>query len=271
MDAKTVPTRLSCALACVLSFLGLALVATRAQARELRIATGEFPPFATAARSDQGVALAIVRRAFELGGHSVQYTFLPWSRAQVETEAGLWDASAHWGASRERRERFLLSDNLLSEDWVLLHRADTRLTWQGVEDLAPYRIGITRDYTYTPELWAAVHSRQLARVDYVINDLAGLRVLLARRIDVLPLERNVACDLLTANFTAAQAAEVRAHPKPLNDQFTTHVLFPRGKPASPSLLADFNRGLKQLRASKEYAQLLQSVKCPGTLKASVPL
>ncbi|MFO1249833.1 MAG: hypothetical protein U1E77_01500 [Inhella sp.] len=50
-------------------------------AEALRIATGEFPPYATAGRTDQGIALSIVRRAFELGGHQVQFTFALVARA----------------------------------------------------------------------------------------------------------------------------------------------------------------------------------------------
>lgn len=247
--------------------LGLGLAwAGAAGASELRLATGEFPPYATASRADQGVALAIVRRAFELGGHRVSYTFLPWSRAQAETEAGKYDASAHWGASAERRERFLLSDNLLSEDWVLLHRRDMPLEWRQVEDLAPYRLAITRDYTYTPAFWAAVRGGRLKRVDYVPDDLAGLRVLVAQRVDLLPLERYVACDLLLAHFEPMVAAQVVAHPRAFIDSFTTHVLFPRGKPQSAALLADFNRGLKALRASGEHARLRADVNCPSGLR-----
>ena len=41
------------------------------QAATLQIATGELPPYATQSRPDQGIALHIVRRAFELSGHEV--------------------------------------------------------------------------------------------------------------------------------------------------------------------------------------------------------
>lgn len=240
-----------------------ALCGGSAAAQTLRIATGEFPPYATAGRPDQGIALSIVRRAFELGGHQVQFTFLPWSRAQLETEHGQWDASAHWGASEERQAKFLLSDNLLTEQWVFLHRRAMKFDWNGVDDLQPFVIGMTRDYTYTPELWAAARAGRLMSSP-VPNDLAGLKMLQAGRIDVLPLERNVACDLLIQHFDDAAAGQLAAHPRAMTDLFSTHVIFPKGKPRSQRLRADFNRGLKKLRETPEYNRLRSNVRCPSS-------
>lgn len=230
----------------------------------LRIATGEFPPYATASRPDQGLALAIVRRAFELGGYRVQYQFLSWPRALAETREGVWDASAHWGATPERRRDFLLSDNLYTEQWQLLYRRDMAdFSWKSVDDLKSYRLGLTRDYTYTPEIWAAARGGQF-RYESPPNDVLGLRMLLARRIDVLPLDRNVACDALLGNFDAAEQGQVMLHPKLMTDSFTTHVLFPPARPQSKLFQDAFNRGLKQLRSSGEYARLVRGkVQCPA--------
>lgn len=217
----------------------------------LRIATGEFPPYATAGRPDQGLALAVVRRAFELAGRQVQFHFLPWPRALAETRDGRWDATAHWGVTPERRRDFLLSDNLYTEHWLLLHRRNMALDWRSIDDLRPYRLGMVPEYTYTPELWQAARSGRL-RYEQPRNDVVSLRMLLLGRIDVLPLDRNVACDTLAHQFTPAEGQALSAHPRPFNDQFTTHVLFPPAKPGSEALRATFNRGLAQLRASGEH-------------------
>jgi polar amino acid transport system substrate-binding protein len=234
----------------------------------LRIATGELPPYATAQRADSGVALHIVRRAFESAGHSVQFTFLPWSRAQLETLEGHWDASAHWGASAERRAKFLLSDSILSEQWQMLHRRSTALDWRTPADLQPYTVGLLRDYTYTPELWAEARAGRL-KFEQPSNDISSLRMLLAGRIDVLPIERFMACDLLAQHFTAAQTAQLMMHPRLMTDSFTTHVIFPPSKPNSESLRQDFNRGLKKLKDSGAYRKLLgAAVACPSDWPAS---
>jgi polar amino acid transport system substrate-binding protein len=249
---------------------GVVAVGARAQpasvpgaAPVLQIATGEFPPYATASRADRGLALAVVRRAFELAGRQVQFHFLPWPRALAETREGHWDASAHWGVTPERRRDFLLSDNLYTERWLLLHRRDMALDWRGIDDLRPDKLGLVPEYTYTPELWEAARAGRL-RYEQPRNDVASLRMLLLGRIDVLPLDRNVACDTLAQQFTPAEGQALSAHPRPLNDRFTTHVLFPPVRPGSEALRAAFNRGLAQLRASGEYQRMTRAaVACPA--------
>jgi polar amino acid transport system substrate-binding protein len=233
-------------------------------ASPVRIATGDFPPYADEASSSKGIAVSIVREAFALAGHKTEFTFLPWSRAQRDTLEGRFAASSHWGANEQRKRDFLLSDSILTEHWVFLHRVEDRFEWKNLSDLGQRRIGITRDYTYTPEFWAAVRNKTLV-TDSVLNDLAGLRMLLAGRIDVLPLERSVACWLLSRNFEAGQAARVVAAAKPLSDDFETHLILPPNAPQSAALLRDFNTGLAKLKASKTYLELLRGVSCPKGL------
>ncbi len=246
----------------VLGGLALALAAAAASADVVRIATGELPPYATADASDSGTALQIVRRAFALAGHEVRYQFMPWQRAQNETRAGLWDASAYWGANEDRRRDFLLSSNVLSEQWVFVHRRDQALNWRSLADLKPYTLGVIKGYTYTPELWNLARQGVL-KTDGTPDDLAGLRKLLLGRLDAIPMERGTACYLLLRHFSAEDARQISYHPRLLTDSFTTHVIFPKDRPRSGQLLEDFNRGLKQLQASGEYQRLLRGVACPA--------
>lgn len=232
-----------------------------AQAEMVQIATGELPPYATAEAPDSGTALQIVRRAFALVGHEVRYHFMPWQRAQFETRAGRWDASAYWGANEERQRDFLLSNNVMSEQWVFVHRRDKPLNWRQLSDLKPYALGVVKGYTYTPEFWSLSRDGVL-KTDLTHDDLSGLRKLLLGRIDAMPLERGTACYLLLNHFNADEARQLDYHPRLLTDSFTTHVIFPKDKARSQTLLADFNRGLKLLRASGEYQQLLKGVACP---------
>ncbi|CAN5722276.1 transporter substrate-binding domain-containing protein [soil metagenome] len=227
----------------------------------LRIATGELPPYATETRPDQGIALSIVRRAFEVEGYQVEFTFLPWSRALAESRLGKWDGSAYWGHKPEHDVSFILSDNVLTEQWVFIHRSAQAFQWQQLADLRPYRVALIQDYTYTPEIWSMA-SKGDFRSDKLPNDLTALRMLLLKRVDVVPMERNVACDILSRNFSAAEAAQLSAHPKLMTEMFTTHLLMPRSLSSSAAKIQSFNSGLKKLRTSGEYQKLLSQVSCP---------
>ncbi|MFZ6876164.1 substrate-binding periplasmic protein [Undibacterium sp. Di27W] len=235
--------------------------AQKTEPRLLRIATGELPPYATESRADKGIALSIVRRAFELEGYQVEFTFLPWSRALAESRAGKWDGTAYWGHKPEHDASFILSDNVITEQWVFVYRNALDFKWQQLADLRPYRIAMIQDYTYTPDIWAMANKGDL-KMEKLPNDMAALKLLLLKRVDIAPMERNVTCDLLARNFSPADAAQLSAHPKLMTDSFTTHLMMSRGLPTSAGRVAAFNAGLKKLRTTGEYQKLSSQVNCP---------
>jgi polar amino acid transport system substrate-binding protein len=248
--------------------LGVAIgaAAWSAHAETWRIATGELPPYATEARPDHGMALHIVSEALRTQGVEVEYTFMPWGRTLEETRAGKWDATAHWGHKPEHEKSFLLSDNVLTEVWVVLYRATLALDWKQPEDLAPYTFGAIRTYTYTPEFHALFASGKI-KVDWSPDDLAMLHKLAAGRVDAIILDRNVACYLIDTRLTGAEARTIRAHPKLITENFTTHVMLPKALPQSAARLEVMNKGLAALRASGEYRRLLETGDCKAGLAA----
>ncbi len=232
-----------------------------AEQKVLKIATGELAPYATESRADRGIALSIVRRAFELAGYQVEYTFLPWSRTLAETKLGKWDGTAYWGKKPEHEAQFFISDNVLTEQWVFVYRNELKFHWTSLQDLKPYRVGMIQDYTYTPEIWQAANAGEF-KSEKLRDENAVLRMMLMGRIDISPLEKNVACDNLLRNFSPKEAAQLSAHPKLMTESFTTHLMLPKRKLESNQRVREFNAGLQKLRASGEYAKLLAQVNCP---------
>lgn len=192
-------------------------------AGNLRLVTGELPPYATQERADDGIALDIVRRAFANAGSTVSYTFKPWTRSLEEARAGLWDGTAYWGKNPERDVGFLVSDNVLTEQWVFLYRQRTDagepFNWTTLSDLKGQRIAAVQTYTYTPEFWELQKAGTL-RVEWANDDLGNLRRLVAGRVDIAVMERNVACYLMNAHFMPSEVTGLRAHPKLLTNQFS---------------------------------------------------
>lgn len=245
----------------VLCFCALISPQVHADKKVLQIATGELAPYATQTRTDRGIALSIVRRAFELAGYRVEYTFMPWSRTLAESKMGKWDGTAYWGKKPEHAAQFFISENVVTEQWVFVYRNDLKFQWDTIQDLKPYRVGMIQDYTYTPEIWKAANDG-VFKSEKLLDEKTLLKMMLLQRIDIAPLERNVACDMLLNSFTPQEAAKLSAFPKLMTDSFTTHLMLPRRKAESAQRLQDFNRGLERLRASGEYAKLLAQVNCP---------
>ncbi len=232
-------------------------------AQTLRLATGELPPYASEQLPDQGIALDIVRKAFSQSGYEVSYTFKPWMRSLEEAREGKWDGTAHWGRNPQRAVGFLISDSILTEQWVFVYRdgapATTHFDWKNFADLAGLRIGAVQFNTYTPEFWSLQKSGVL-KVEFAPDDLANLRRLVAGRIDVVPMERNMACFLMKTQFPAAEVATLRAHPKLLTNQFTTHLMLSAKLPQSAERMKAFNQGLRVVQKSGQY---MEKMTVPG--------
>ncbi|MBI3230609.1 MAG: ABC transporter substrate-binding protein [Burkholderiales bacterium] len=236
-------------------------ISVSAEPKVLKIATGELAPYATEAREDKGIALSIVRRAFELAGYQVEYTFLPWSRTLAESKLGKWDGTAYWGKKPEHAAHFLISDNVVTEQWLFVYRNDVKFHWDSLQDLKPYRVGLIQDYTYTPEIWQAAKAGEF-KSEKLLDEKTLLKMMLLQRIDIAPLEKNVACDTLLRHFSPQEASRLSAFPKLMTDRFTTHLMLPKSKNESAQRMQEFNAGLQKLRASGEYAKLLAQVNCP---------
>ena len=252
--------------------LACLLGSTACAAETLRLSTGELPPYATHERADDGMALNIVRKAFANVGIAVQYTFKPWTRSLEEARAGHFDGTAYWGKSPTRDVGFLISDNVLTEQWVFLYRqrpgGAKPFDWETLADLKGQRIAAVQSYTYTPEFWAMQKSGAL-KVEVAQDDLSNLRRLVAGRVDVAVIERNVACYLMKEHFTPDEVASLRAHPRLLTSQFTTHLMLSEKLPQSAERMKAFNRGLAQLKKSKDYAAILHYPECSLTVPAKL--
>jgi len=230
----------------------------------LKLTTGELPPYASEQAPDQGIALDIVRRAFAASGYEVSYVFKPWMRSLEEAREGTYDGTAHWGRNPQRDVGFLISDSILTEQWVFVYRDDVAATanfeWKKLDDLATLRVGAVRFNSYTPQFWELQKSGTL-KVEFAKDELTNLRLLLGGRVDVVPMERNTACFLMKTQFTPSEVVHLRAHPRLLTDQFTTHLMLSQKLPQSAQRMKAFNQGLRAVKKSSQYAERLLQPGC----------
>ncbi len=91
---------------------------------------------------------------------------------------------------KPEREAYLLypKQSHLRHSWhFFVRKGDAgKIHYQHLSDLKPWRIGITRDFSYTPELMAAMTDPGYQFQEIPINALQ-LRKLIAGRIDTVPL------------------------------------------------------------------------------------
>lgn len=243
------PKSLSCLLAftMLLSTAGTASAAngTAGDDRTMRIAIGEWPPFVSEELEHYGLAARIVTEAFAVSGIDVEYRFYPWKRAYRDTTQGYQDATAIWTRTPEREDEVLFSEPVLIAEKVFFHLEGTDFDWNGMEDLAHFRVGATRGYGYGDAFDTAVEDGTIP-AEYVDSDKQNFAKLLHDRIDVFPMTKAVGYFILNTEFDSGEAAAVTHDPKVVQ-QAVFHLLFSRSVDKNERMIEIFNHGLEQLR------------------------
>ncbi|MCW0506190.1 substrate-binding periplasmic protein [Aeromonas piscicola] len=111
------------------------------------------------------------------------------ARLTRNAETGAYDlVMTH--SYKPERERYLLYPQQahLRHSWhFFVRKADMlRIRYDTLSDLKPWRIGVTKDFSYTPELTAALADPAYHFQEIPINQLQ-LRKLIAGRIDAVPM------------------------------------------------------------------------------------
>ncbi|MES2296267.1 MAG: transporter substrate-binding domain-containing protein [Pseudomonadota bacterium] len=241
-------TRL-CALLC-LAWTLAAAASARADP-VVTLSNGEWPPYMSEHARQQGAVSQIVREAFALEGVKVKYVFRPWKRAMVEAERGEVDGSVVWstGSAGSARERlFYFSDVVIESSTVFFHLKSTRFDWNNYADLAQVSIGGTAGYEY---LFEGAN----IKIERAASDDINFRKLLAGRFTIFPSDLYGGQALLKEHFTPDEIARITHHPKPY-DVTRYHLLMARKLKANAHYIELFNRGLKRLRESGKYGEII---------------
>ena len=220
----------------------------------ITISTGTYPPWTGKELHGGGFINEIVSEAFAQEGYRVQFRYLPWKRAYAEVKAGKVPASSYWYYQKNRDQYFFQSEPVYTETiYFMYNRVHPLESWKTLDDLKGFVIGATDGFTYTKAFWDKIKDKSLT-VQLTTSDLLNIRKLLKRRVDLVPLERNVAYYLIRKHFNANDINSIGYNPKPLAVE-SDRVLFSRKYPGAKRLLAIFNNGLAKLKKQGRIVKL----------------
>jgi polar amino acid transport system substrate-binding protein len=224
-------------------------------AEKVSIAAGEYPPWLSKSLPNYGFIAQVITESFKASGYQTTFTFLPWKRAYAEAKKGKYVATAYWYPSKDRELSFIYSAPLTNESTHFFYRKDNPLKqWNTLSDLKGYKIGATDGFTYTEEFWNAEKDGSLV-IETAIRDELNMAKLIKGRIDLFPVEKHLGINILLTHFKPHSAYLIDFHPKPLFST-TGHLLFSRAHPDALKRVTAFNSGLKKLRKSGRYEELL---------------
>lgn len=243
--------------AVVLVFLLLGLPA-RAGERVFNIQCDSTPPYIYWDESENrvtGLWAETVRAVMaRLGERQEELRILPWARLLDMGLKGAVDGV--FGAVRnpEREQRMWFpAEPLLEDPWVFWIRKEDagRLAFASLEDLKGRRVGLVKDYAYTPELWAFVEQEQNHEV--VVHDSLNLRKLAGGRLDYAAATLGFGTRLAREEGLDGRIMPLTGHPI-VSSVF--YVMFNKDR-VSREWVDRFSEELAAFKATDEYRELLK--------------
>lgn len=216
---------------------------------------GEFPPYTGAKLHKQGLLSAILAEALHHSGIQLQSQGLPWSEIPDALMNRKADVSVGWVRNREREAQFLYSDPLIYGATVFFHHADLTFSWNRLEELAYYRIGVTQGYSYTDRFDDLLRNNTLTATPHA-SDQDNLESLIEGTTDLFPVDRLVGEFLLESHFPQ-RGVRIRHDEKPLAEP-SLHLIVDAGHPRAEEIIKSVNYGLVQMQNVGTYNHLIKS-------------
>lgn len=225
----------------------------------IKFSTLEWPPYLGANLPQKGLGIEILKEAFKAEGFTnIQVDFLPWSRALsvVENEEGYAGCLLAY-YSKERTEKFIYSDPLISGPIRFAMRNDNTIQWNKLKDLKDKKIGVVQDYINSVELDQLLADKALL-ADMSISDENNLEKLALRRTDLAVVDINVFTYLLKKD-PKLKGYKDQIHLSPKNlDEKKMYILFKKNKEGE-RLSKIFNKGLKKINPSEIVRKYMEKL------------
>jgi len=214
----------------------------------------EWPPYTGKDLYLQGISSLIVKKAFEIEGYNLQIDFFPWSRVIYNVkENNKYIGYFPEYYSESLKDDFYFSDPIDTSILGFVVRINSSISWEKLEELGNYKIGIIQDYINTEEFDKLIKSNSLV-IESVISDLLNIRKVAGRRIDMAVIDKNVLKYYLDHERTLERIKKQVKFNEQILEEKNTYVCFSKNENGK-KMLDIFNSGLKKLdveKIKKEY-------------------
>lgn len=217
----------------------------------LMVATGDFAPYTSTDMATGGFLNKITMRAFELGDVAANEIYLPWARGYLGTQKLHFDATFPYMKTPEREAIFLYSEPLFPMAVTIFVRSEDAYLFSRPEDFIGYTWCLPRAYTAAALL--PYLRKGLMSLVRASDDQACMEMVQRKRATAYPI------DLLVGGELVKQQPELFEEMVNLNwaiNKNYYYLVASKNHPRGPELIAAFNRGLKILKSSSEWEDIL---------------
>lgn len=217
------------------------------------VAAGDpWPPFVDPHNPKEGLSLEIIRAAFQTQGYEVQYTNVPWARAEAGVKNGRYDILPDVWFTESRKRDLMFSTPYTRNEIRFIALKDDPFEYDDINSLQGKIVGTIRGYSYSEEFLAATHFTREEVTDFLQN----MRKLLAKRID-LTLDDEIVARYRIAQENPTWFEHIRFSQKPLSYQ-DLYIAAGYKNPRHTEIIEAFNRGLEIIKTNGRLADIINS-------------
>ncbi|MEM7564926.1 MAG: transporter substrate-binding domain-containing protein [Pseudomonadota bacterium] len=233
-----------------IAMIALVLSSQQAIARNVTMVSVNWAPHYGSDLPENGLTTALVKAAFEAGGHNASIEFIPWERALKEVEQGKYDVVMGAYNNAERQIKYHMSDEIYKLELGIIARPGLDVaSYKSLRELSPYSIGVSRGYANSEAFDAANYLNKEVATGPVLN----IRKLYRGRIDMAVMN----LDLFRYNakkegFCLTHVEFVR----PVLGQNGLHIMSSRNISDGGKIIEDFNRGLQTIKDNGTFNQIV---------------
>jgi polar amino acid transport system substrate-binding protein len=220
----------------------------------VKLASDDIPPYYGLKMPNNGPIAQIIIEAFKRVGYEVKIDFLSsWSYLLKSVKNGKYAAGFTGFYSKEREKDYIFSEPLnIFCKFVFLKKKKMNIKLEKLDDLKPYRIGVTHGYLYNFPGFNGMNG--LNKVPAISNEV-DITNLIKGRLDLVLVDKVIADYIIDKNF--------QEYKKDLDfiDLFGAkmdrHLLISRRFENPCQLKRDFDYGLKQIKEDGTFDRILK--------------
>ena len=172
----------------ILTLLFVTFSASGQTTDTVKLVAFEYPPFYYEEQGQiKGIAWELVQELFHRMNRKIDISLYPLKRALYLLENSEADALMILIRTNEREEYLNFTIPVISVRgliWYAGDRDDGPISYQSLDDLKEYTVGVTLGYSYGQEFDDKI--REFPRVESAATDVQNFRKLQAHRIDIFP-------------------------------------------------------------------------------------
>jgi len=178
------------------------------------VTTEEWPPFVSSDLPNNGWAMEVAKEALERKGYDVSLELVPWARALHCSESGKCDGLYLSYYVEERTKSYVFSDPVAVLETGLFKLKDRDISFGTLDDLRPYKIGMTRGAAVSDEFDKA----DFLKKDPVPHHSVNIKKLLRGRVDLVVAAKPVFEYLIRSTLPEDQQDQIEFIGPPLSEQ-----------------------------------------------------